>query len=268
VVCSRARQAGDHRSLHKLGGGSRRTGRARKYPFLTNNLPENLMSKSSQLANATLRRYGVPEHALRIDARDGRGSLPEGSTQTLEPSEAGANSVSQTRPAVAQADPTWSVLWVFLEGFALYGASLHGLGTTAVTAITNKVGPRQRRKPAWSERQKSISFVSPSARPEITVVELEDAIDRTAFRARIPSTTDGFASPARNVDRYRFVHPDWLAMIWRAIASRWAKWHREREIRKAVAALVEFDDRTLRDVGIPHRSQIEQALRDGRDGLM
>ena len=39
----------------------------------------------------------------------------------------------------------------------------------------------------------------------------------------------------------------------------------EREIKKAVTALGEFDDRTLRDMGIPHRSQIEQVVRYCRD---
>jgi hypothetical protein len=39
----------------------------------------------------------------------------------------------------------------------------------------------------------------------------------------------------------------------------------EREIKKAVAALAKFDDRTLRDMGIPHRSQIEQVVRFCRD---
>jgi hypothetical protein len=36
---------------------------------------------------------------------------------------------------------------------------------------------------------------------------------------------------------------------------------RERKIKKAVAALAELDDRTLRDLGIPHRSHIEQTVR-------
>jgi uncharacterized protein YjiS (DUF1127 family) len=40
---------------------------------------------------------------------------------------------------------------------------------------------------------------------------------------------------------------------------------REREIKKAVAALAKLDDRTLRDIGIPHRSQIEQLVRYCRD---
>ncbi|MEY9524000.1 uncharacterized protein YjiS (DUF1127 family) [Bradyrhizobium japonicum] len=36
---------------------------------------------------------------------------------------------------------------------------------------------------------------------------------------------------------------------------------REREIRAAVAALMELDDRTLRDLGIHGRSEIEWAVR-------
>jgi uncharacterized protein YjiS (DUF1127 family) len=36
---------------------------------------------------------------------------------------------------------------------------------------------------------------------------------------------------------------------------------REREIRRAVDALAKLDDRTLRDIGIPDRSQIERVVR-------
>jgi uncharacterized protein YjiS (DUF1127 family) len=81
----------------------------------------------------------------------------------------------------------------------------------------------------------------------------------------MPSTRDGLLSPGREVDRYRSVHPFRLAMIWRGIARRWANRHREREVKEAVAALAEYDDRTLRDMGIPSRSQIEQIVRHGRD---
>jgi hypothetical protein len=224
------------------------------------------MSSSSQSANAIVRRNGVPPHALRISARDGRGLLPDRLKQIPEPSETAAKSLPATRPATGRADTIWqSVLWFFLEGFALYGASLHWVATTAVTAIASQVDARQRQKPARSERWKSISLVSSAARPEITVLEREDAIDQPVFGARVPSSRDGFASPAREVNRYRFVHPGWLAVIWRAIASRWAKWRRDREIKQAVAALAQYDDGTLREMGIPHRSQIEQIVRVGRD---
>jgi len=39
----------------------------------------------------------------------------------------------------------------------------------------------------------------------------------------------------------------------------------KNEIKRTVAALAELDDRTLRDIGIPHRSQIEQVVRYCRD---
>jgi len=86
-----------------------------------------------------------------------------------------------------------------------------------------------------------------------------------AATGRLPTPCVGFASAAREVDRYRFIHPGWPAMIWRAIASRWTKWRRERQIKKAVVALAELDNRTLRDMGIPHPSQIERVVRYGRD---
>jgi uncharacterized protein YjiS (DUF1127 family) len=42
---------------------------------------------------------------------------------------------------------------------------------------------------------------------------------------------------------------------------------REREIKKAVAALAKLDDRTLRDIGIPQRSQIEQVGGQNKTGF-
>ena len=44
-----------------------------------------------------------------------------------------------------------------------------------------------------------------------------------------------------------------------------AHWRREHEVNKIVAALEKLDNRTLSDIGIPHRSQIEQVVRYGRD---
>ena len=211
----------------------------------------------------------APSNSLptsRTGRRDGRGFLPEGSRQIPEPSEAAAISLSETERTMGRADSAWqSVLWFFVEGFALYGASVHWVATTAVMAIATEVDAQQCQNSGRSERQKSISHVSPAARAETAIFEREGAADPTAFGTWTPRTREGIASPARGVDRYRSVHPGWPAIIWRAIASRWAKWRREREINRAVAALAECDDRTLRDVGIPHRSQIEQIARYGRD---
>jgi uncharacterized protein YjiS (DUF1127 family) len=47
--------------------------------------------------------------------------------------------------------------------------------------------------------------------------------------------------------------------------SLWRYWKNEREIRQAVRALAEFDDRTLRDMGIRDRSHVEFTVRFCRE---
>jgi uncharacterized protein YjiS (DUF1127 family) len=214
---------------------------------------------NSQSAITAIRRYSGPEQTSHVAPRDRR-DIPG---ERLTPSAENSRSETNSFQATAMDRPDWPpVYWFFLEGFALYGASLHGLTTGAVAASSGKAGVWQSLARWWRERRKSISLVSSSARAELAVLESEDAIERTAFGSGMLSTKD---AATREADRYRFVHPGWLSMIWRAIASRWAKRRREREITKAVAALQEYDDRLLRDLGIPHRSLIEQIVRDGRD---
>ena len=45
------------------------------------------------------------------------------------------------------------------------------------------------------------------------------------------------------------------------VATLWAQWRRERDIKNAVAALEQCDDRVRRDMGIPHRSGIKRVIR-------
>jgi uncharacterized protein YjiS (DUF1127 family) len=161
---------------------------------------------NSQSAIAAVRRHSSLEQASRVAPRGRRDIHPEQSASTTV--------ITEAKPAMGPADTIWrSVLWFFIEGFALYGASVHWVATTAVTAIAIEIDAQQRRTPARRERQKYISLVPPV----------------------------------------------------RATADHWAIWRREREINVAVAALSEHDDRTLRDMGIPLRSQIEQVVRQGRN---
>jgi uncharacterized protein YjiS (DUF1127 family) len=51
----------------------------------------------------------------------------------------------------------------------------------------------------------------------------------------------------------------------RFVTGVWINWRREREIKRAVSALAQFDDRSLRDMGIPSRSSIEHVVRYCRD---
>jgi uncharacterized protein YjiS (DUF1127 family) len=49
------------------------------------------------------------------------------------------------------------------------------------------------------------------------------------------------------------------------ISSLWTYWRNEREIKRAVRALTEFEDQTLRDMGILERSHIEFTVRFCRE---
>jgi uncharacterized protein YjiS (DUF1127 family) len=50
-----------------------------------------------------------------------------------------------------------------------------------------------------------------------------------------------------------------------SISSQWIYWRDECEIKRAVRALTEFEDQTLRDMGITDRSQIEFTVRFCRE---
>jgi hypothetical protein len=218
---------------------------------------------NSQSAIAAVRRQSSPEQVSRGAPRDRRDIPAERLTPAAEISQAEAGLPPETRPAMAQPDAiTPLVYWFFLEGFALYGASVHGVATSALTAITGEVAARQPPELSWRKRRKSISLVSSAARADMAVLESEGADDRRAFGSGMPSTR---GAAAGEFDRYRFVHPGWLNRTWRAIASRWANWRREREINKIITAVAEYDDRMLRDMGFSSRSQIEQIVRNGRD---
>ena len=57
----------------------------------------------------------------------------------------------------------------------------------------------------------------------------------------------------------------WLTSCWETVVSFWMHGRKEREVNRAVAALMNLDDQTLRDIGIPDRSQIRQIVRYCRD---
>ncbi|MCA1452678.1 DUF1127 domain-containing protein [Bradyrhizobium sp. BRP22] len=89
---------------------------------------------------------------------------------------------------------------------------------------------------------------------------------RTASRATLcdaASAKHDVVQPDCTVDASGF---RWLTSLKEAILSLHAYWRREREVRKAVAALSEFDDRTLRDMGIVSRTDIEHTVRCCQDG--
>jgi hypothetical protein len=101
-----------------------------------------------------------------------------------------------------------------------------------------------------------MAIVSFSIRSEVT--EVEDDADRAG-----PGSETASEDASSDTDRSNRRH--WLTKPWHAIASRWAQRRREREIKKAIAGLVELDCGVLRGIGIPNRSRIEQDVRYRRD---
>ena len=58
---------------------------------------------------------------------------------------------------------------------------------------------------------------------------------------------------------------NWMSELGEKFMALGAHWRREREIKSAVAALSKYDERTLRDLGIHGRADIEQMVRYCRD---
>ena len=128
-----------------------------------------------------------------------------------------------------------SVLAAFAEGFGAYSVALYPTGDIPVQAIL--VARRDSLQHAGS--------------PELTAAGHETDLLSENIRLGGGSTLD--AQPPR--------HRNLLALIYDTAAAFWAHWRREREIKRAVVALAQFDDRTLRDMGIASRSEIEHVVR-------
>jgi uncharacterized protein YjiS (DUF1127 family) len=196
--------------------------------------------------------------------------------QSMRSLSARPNSVQPVRPDVADVDPPraaaplvdrifTAVISAFIEGFALY-AMLYLPATypQRSSPAETEAGPPE--KPSVREHR-SIAIVSSSANPAARQSKRGNEIHETELEA------GGFYDHAslaesyrpRSLDRDPSSRRHWLVRLWNGMASRWARWRQEREIAASVADLAELDDRTLRDIGIPHRSQIGQTVKYGRD---
>ena len=213
------------------------------------------MSKSPQSANRVTRLYGLPGRSLRVDRRDiGHDGL------TRAPRLDGTD----VMPARLDRQDTtpWSssILAFFMEGFALYGASCHASPhpITASPADTSRAeaSAPQPEESSWHARRRAMAIVSSAMHSGVE--EPEDDIHRAAPGSETVSGATWFDADRSN-------GRNWLTKPWHAIAGRWAQGRREREIKKAFAALVEPDRRASRNFGIPHRSRIEELTRYRRD---
>jgi uncharacterized protein YjiS (DUF1127 family) len=237
-----------NRSSH--GGNNAVT--ARLQSSSTNSLWENFTLKkhSSQNANQVVRLYNALNgRAARVVLSDDRGISRANLARAAWPDLPELNSCPAAMPKVTGADRPatafwWSVFTFFMEGFAICGASMHPTAAFPVEAVlTAAKRPHPcsaRRTPIAAEHERGPYLLSENG----NVVEL----DRVA---------------ARNAGQPR--RWNWLSSPCDPVVTLLTHWRREQEIKKAVAALVKLNDRTLRDMGIPHRSQIEQVVRYCRD---
>lgn len=132
----------------------------------------------------------------------------------------------------------WSVLASFVEGFGAYSVALYPTADFPVQAIlaARKESPQHH----WDCEHTTTADEAGRPSENRNIIQLGGG---SAIDARSPS------------------HRNLLALIYDAGAALRACWRREREIKRAVAALGEFDDRTLRDMGIRSRSEIEHVVR-------
>jgi uncharacterized protein YjiS (DUF1127 family) len=202
--------------------------------MLKQNLPTNVVCVVRPLK---IRSDGI---SLRSDLLDDRRSdRPDRDT----PADAAQH--AELSAEAGKATGWWSAALPFLmEGFALYGASLHPNAAFPVEAMRRTASVRSPR-PAGGQ-------------PLTEAFEEDGAHASKSCRAAEPgcgSRTDLHA-------RGRW---SWWAALGETAAVLLMHWRREREINRAVAALSSYDDRTLRDLGIGGRADIERVVRYCRD---
>jgi uncharacterized protein YjiS (DUF1127 family) len=234
------------------------------YPFSAYSLWEDNMSNSPEPASTIAIRYTGQGRELGLAAPEKTCASRGNPAQALQFGPGKAVSRPSMTPAVTRADHEGATLWSSMFGsfgraFALHGASycnlLHAIATSPVQSCsvqpeTETLAVRERRRPL---------VVSSSSRsPKLTEIGLEQEANRSEARSEAAALAEFDGSP-------QFVnHPNprhWLTSPCSTVASRWMQWRRERQIKKAAAALLALDDRTLRDIGIPHRSEIERVVR-------
>jgi hypothetical protein len=224
------------------------------------------MSKSPQAASRVTRLYDLPSRSLRDNPRDRPDMMHDGLTRLPRLDGTDARSQPSVMAAVRRRDrldtTPWSspILAFFMEGFALYGASYHAYphAPAASPAEPSATGVRAREPEeiSWRARRRAMAIVASAM--DSGVAEFKGEINRAGLGSETASGDILF-------DTARSNRWNWLVRPWRAIAGRLARRRREREIKKAVAALVEPDRRASRNFGIPKRAGIEQVTGYRRD---
>ena len=223
------------------------------------------MLNSSRLVSRAAGRFGVRDQELDFDLRDDNRAARRA---PAEPARLDLADVDSPHGAAARADRIFAaVISALVEGFALYGMLyLPPIDPEPPGPTETEAGRPE--KLTVRERRRSFAIVSSSAKPEAKQSKPDNGTHRTKSKSEALSEHASIAESyrSRSFEADRSSHRHWPTMPWSGVASKWRRWRHEREIAALVADLAELDDRTLRDIGIPHRSQIEQAVRCGRDG--
>ncbi|RXT45684.1 DUF1127 domain-containing protein [Bradyrhizobium betae] len=195
--------------------------------------------QSRSVARVVRLSVAEPDGAGRLVRFDDGGLVRPGSGRSTMPGVADIGSHPDAGPERDTGTFWWALAFSLMEGFALYGAALHPTAAMPVHAILAATRDRQ---PADAGEPPQRARSSSGAEAESTgnVVEFDRVRPRDA-------------QPER--------HWTWLRAAGETVSALTAQLRREREIRRAIAALKDLDDRTLRDLGIRGRSEIEWTVR-------
>jgi hypothetical protein len=134
-----------------------------------------------------------------------------------------------------------------MEGFALYGASLYPNPNATFPA------------------EAAVSVTSDACHESVAggrqAATAQEQIDLQPLKKSSIVASEFAAAAEPRSRRRRSV----LGDASEKVVACWEHWRREREIKRAVAALAEYDDRTLCDLDIHSRADIERMVRYCRD---
>ena len=226
-----------------------------------------LAKHSSGSVNGVAKRYDVLS-GERLPRKKGDIS-DESSTRAPQPDPADLKSFPAAAWIVTDNPQIgfWpSVVAFILEGFALYAASLHSVRLYPVEPHPDEEIPPPSEISA-RERRGFLSLVpAPVSQRAISGVGT-DADHTKRQGSEVATVVDDLgdidhATPLRTGRSSRWNR---LISCREKVATFWMHGRKEREVNRAVAALMKLDDQTLRDIGIPNRSQIKQIVRYCRD---
>jgi uncharacterized protein YjiS (DUF1127 family) len=192
-------------------------------------------------------RIRIGQIARDLDLSDDRSSGKL--VRTVYPDMPGYTRRQPVVPVVDADSPTSRWWWTgpafFVEGFVLYGVSPHPSARFSAdeaelaTAHARQVRLAGGCPPVMAHGQGGLE---PPKRSNVIVSELAAGVE--------------LRPPRRG---------NWMSELGEKVVALWTHWRREREIKSAVAALAKYDERTLRDLGIHGRGDIERMVRYCRD---